>query len=109
MLPAMPRPTLLVATAALALLGLGACANDRGADSEDEIRDALTARFEDDGLTAEQAECFANLVIEEVGVEDLKDAEAGDEAPPDDQQEAYATAATRAVDECEIDELPVDG
>jgi hypothetical protein len=105
----MRRSPLIAAAAAVALLSLGACASgaSNGAKSEDDIKASLSAHFEDDGLTKDQAECYAELVIDEVGVDALRSAEVGDKEPPSKQQEAYAKAGLRAVDECDIDEAAV--
>jgi len=104
----MPRTRLLAATAA-ALLSLAACSGGSdGAKSEEDVHDALAQRFEDDGLSETQARCYADLVIDEVGLDALRDAEVGDEEPPAAQQEAYAAAAIRAVDECDITTADID-
>jgi hypothetical protein len=94
----------------VAILSLGACAGgSSGAKSEDDIHASLSAHFQNDGLSKKQADCYAGLVIDEVGVDELKDAKVGDKEPPTDQQAAYAKAALRAVDECGIDETSING
>jgi hypothetical protein len=104
----MPRTRLLAVTAA-ALLSLAACSGGSdGAKSEEDIHDSLAQRFEDDGLTEEQAGCYADLVIDEVGLDALREADVGDEEPPEAEQEAYAAAALRAVDECDITSADID-
>lgn len=106
----MRRTPLLATAAAVVLLTLGACAGgSKGAKSEDDIHESLSTHFKADGFTAEQADCYADLVIDEVGVDALKSAEVGDKEPPADQQAAYARAALRAVDECGIDKAAVSG
>jgi hypothetical protein len=105
----MRRTPLIAAVTAAALLSLGACAGQGGAKSEEDIHASLSEHFQTDGLSKEQADCYADLVIDEVGVDELKDAEVGDEEPPEDQQEAYAAAGLRAVDECGIDKASIDG
>ena len=106
----MRRSPRFVTALAVVALSLGACAGgSSGAKSEDDIHASLSTHFQNDGLSKEQADCYADLVVEEVGVDALKGAKVGDEEPPAKQQEAYATAALRAVDECGIDEADIDG
>ena len=106
----MRRSPFLVTAAAVAILSLGACAGGtKEAKSEEDIHASLSEHFQTDGLSEKQADCYADLVIDEVGVDALKDAEVGDKEPPTKQQAAYAKAALRAVDECEIDKASLSG
>jgi hypothetical protein len=86
------------------LLTLGACGGGASDPSEAEIKADLVAAAQEgeNGLTEAQAECYADLVIEEVGVEALKDVDIGADDPPEEIQDALATAAVRAQDECDL-------
>jgi hypothetical protein len=96
------RRSLLLGAAALCLLGASACAGG-GEDSEEDIRGDLSETFQrgDEGLDQETADCFADVVIDEVGVEALQDVDLSDDEPPSEVREEIAAAALRAADECE--------
>jgi hypothetical protein len=95
------RRSLLLGAAALCLLGASACAGG-GEDSEEDIRDDLIDTFQrgDDGLDEATADCFAEVVIDEVGLEALRDVDLSDDEPAGEVQEEIAAAALRAEDEC---------
>jgi len=106
----MRRSPLLVTAAAVTLLSLGACAGGaKEAKSKEDIHASLSEHFQTDGLSEKQADCYADLVIDEVGVDALKDAEVGDKEPTTKQQQAYAKAGLRAVDECGVDKASLNG
>jgi len=96
----MRRSLLLVAALCLAV---SAACSGGGEDSEEDIRDDLSDTFQrgDDGLDEETADCFADVVIDEVGLEELRDVDLSDDEPPPELQEPIAAAALRAADECE--------
>lgn len=100
----MRRSPLLGAAAAASLLfTLSAC----GGSGDDELSAAdiqkeLSATFQsgDDGYTKEQADCYAKLVVEEVGVENLQDVDLSANTPPAEIQDAVAEASARANEAC---------
>jgi hypothetical protein len=99
------RPNSLLGVAAALLLGLGLSACAGTETDPDDLRADLAEELEDDGdgLDAEQADCFAGVLIEEIGVEELDDVDFNEEEPPAELQAQIAEAATLAVDECDID------
>jgi hypothetical protein len=85
------------------VLALGACSggsDDSEADIKARVADQLSA---DGGLDEEAAECFAGVIVDEIGTEDLKDVDFSAEEPPAELQEAFTTAAIAAIDTCDID------
>jgi hypothetical protein len=106
----MPRPrTLLTVVAAAVPLALlaPACSQQDDPSPEELTEDLAEELRERDGsLTADQAECFAGLVVEELGVEDIQDVELSDEDPTSELAEGIAAAAVQARDECDLTTAP---
>lgn len=101
----MHRSPLAGAAAAVALLlSLTACGSAGSDPDEAEIKADLVSRAQegDDGLTEPQAECYADLIIDEVGVDRLNDVDLGADEPPEDIQDDLANAAARAIDDCDL-------
>lgn len=95
------RPTPLLGTAvALLLLPTTACTQQEDKSAE-EIRDDLAASLEAGGLDEEAADCLAGLVIDEAGVDALRDVELSKQEPPAELAEDIAAATLRADTECE--------
>lgn len=95
------RPLRVLAAAAL-VLGAGACAGDDG-ESEADIKEDLseTLQRSSEGFADQElADCFADIVIEEVGGEELQDLELSAEEPPAEVAEKIAEAAIRAREDC---------
>ena len=67
-----------------------------------DIKTELSANFQSggDGLTKEQADCYADLLIEEVGVDKLKDIDLSADTPPAKIQDAVSAASDQAIAEC---------
>jgi hypothetical protein len=91
--------------AVLLALGLtvGACSRkDTSAkDLKEQVSTAL--RKGDDGLTRDQADCYADLLIDEVGADDVNDIGLTDKEPDAAVAKKVAAAATKARSECKID------
>ena len=97
----MRRTPLLGAAAALSLLGAVACSGD-DSDSEAELKEQLTSVLERGGqIEADAADCYADIVVDEIGVERLQDVDLSAEVP-DDLAEEIAAATIRADEECEL-------
>jgi hypothetical protein len=98
-------PTLAAATALLFLAT--ACGGSQDPD-EDELRQQLVDQLQDggEGFSQEASECFADLLIEEIGVERLQDVDLTDTEPPADLADEIATATVRAGDECDLTDAP---
>ncbi len=99
----MPRTPLhraaLVAAVALAALA-GACAQDD--PTEAELREDLTEELRDidPELTADEAECYAELLVDEIGREEISDVDLQDEEPSAEIAEQLGAAAVAAREGC---------
>ncbi len=97
------RPTSLIGALAAASLGLAACGGGGSGDSAEDIRAELAEQFEDDGLDADASDCFAGVLVDEIGAEELADVDFSAEAPPEELQDDFAQAAAVAIERCDID------
>lgn len=84
------------------ILGASACA---GSDdkSEADIKKELSATLRGDessGLDTDTADCFAQAIIDEVGVERLRDVDLSADAPPPELATDIAAAAATAAEKC---------
>lgn len=103
----MLRPLLGALAAPLLVLTLAGCGG--GGDSTADVKADLKAQMVDSGLNDEQAECFANIVVDELGAENVKDVDFSSDEPPAGQEKEYAAAAIKALTECDIDLSSLDG
>jgi hypothetical protein len=95
--------------AVVATLGFGACSGDDGS-SEADVREEIVDQLVEDGaLDEESAECYAGLIVDEVGAENLDDVDFSDEEPPVELHDEYASAAQKAFQECDIDPESLGG
>lgn len=86
-------------------LALTAAACGGGGDrSEADIKTELSESLQSgvDDLDAEAADCFAQLVIDEVGLDALRDVDLSADQPPAEIQDDITAAATRAAEECDL-------
>lgn len=93
------------ATALLALvLLLGACSQPKDPSAKD-LREDLSTQLQegDDGLTEAQADCFAKLIVDEVGVKRLNDIDFQADEPSKGMADELAAAAVTARTTCDID------
>lgn len=86
--------------AALALAGCGGGGDDGPEEVEADLSEELQSSLD---IGEDEADCFANVLVDEIGTEDLQDIDFTAEEPPEGMQERFAAAALTAVDECEID------
>jgi hypothetical protein len=86
-------------------LGLGACGSDGGGDkSEAEIKSEIAEQFADvGGLDKEAADCFAGVIVDEIGVDKLKDVDFNSADAPEGLEEEFTNAALTAVEDCNLD------
>lgn len=100
----MRRSPLLGATAVASLLLVGTACSGEDEPSAADIKEELSATFQQgsDGLSEDQADCFADLIIDEAGIEELKDVDLSADVPPEEIQDAVAAATVRAIDECDL-------
>ncbi|MDQ2648048.1 MAG: hypothetical protein M3Z03_00675 [Actinomycetota bacterium] len=99
------RRTPVIGFALVLALGFtaGACGGSDDDDPED-IRAELSEQFQEgaDGFSEKQADCFADVLVDEVGADELADVDFSDEEPPAELQEAFTKAAIKAVADCDI-------
>lgn len=99
----MRRTPLLGATASLCLIfGSAGCGGEDKDRSEADIKKDLSANLQDNDpdLDKETADCFAEVIIGEVGLEKIRNIDLTDDEPPGGDDEAIAAAARRAVEDC---------
>ena len=104
----MRHAPLLGAAASLCIvLVVAACGGGGGDKSEAEVKEDLSATLQsgDDGFNEETADCFAEIVIDEVGVTKLRDVDLSADEPPKELDDEIATAAVRAAEECDLSGL----
>ena len=90
------------AVALLAALVLPACSS--GDDSPEDVRAGLSEELQEQlGLDDEEADCFTDLLIEEIGIEELKDIDVSAAEPPEGLQGELTAASLAAIEECDID------
>jgi len=106
------RPTpLLGALAALSLgFGLVACGDDEGGDADD-LKAELSEEFQDDGAGLDEgdADCFAEVIVDEIGADELADVDFSAESPPAELEDEFAAAAQKAIADCDIDPESLGG
>ena len=90
------RP-LLAALLATGLL-VGACSQSD--PSAKEVREDLSKALQkgDDALTRVQADCFAKLIVDEIGAKKVNDVGFSAKEPSDELAEELAAVATTALD-----------
>lgn len=97
------RTGALLAAAAL-VVGLAACGDDDGGSSEADTKAKISEQLAEDGtLDEETADCFADVIVDEIGAEKLEDVDFSSEEPPEELQAEFAAAAVKAIDECDLD------
>lgn len=104
----MRRTSLLGLLLALALLGAcGQAKAPSAADLQDKISDQVRAI--QPSLTAAQGDCYAKLLVKEVGRKDINDLKLTEKAPDAATAKAIATAAVAAARTCGIAAPPTAG
>lgn len=106
----MQRTTRITASAAAVVLtlGLSACGDSGGDSSDADIKDKIAEQFVDGGLDKDDADCFADVIVDEVGADRLNDVDFSAEQPAELEDE-LTSAAAKATDECELDLSSLDG
>jgi hypothetical protein len=104
----MRRTPLLGVAAALCLLfattACGSDGGDSGGDTREDMVDELSATLQDDdnGLSDDDADCVAGVIVDEVGVDKLKDVDLSADTPPEELQEEITAAWDLTPEECDI-------
>ncbi|MDP1820449.1 MAG: hypothetical protein Q8K58_11260 [Acidimicrobiales bacterium] len=98
------RLTPLLATSVVfALAALGACSGEDDPTAEELQEDiAEELRDVDADLTQEQADCFAGVIVDELGADAVNDIDFAAAEPEADEAEALASAAIEARDTCDL-------
>lgn len=73
------------------------------ADLTEQISDSLQGSGA--GYSAEQADCYAGIIVDEAGFEALKDLDLTADEPPEELQDEIASAALRATEECDLADI----
>ena len=98
----MRRSTALAMTALLCLLlGSAACGGKEKASKEDLVGDISdTLQSGPEPLDEETADCFAEIIVEDIGVKTLQDVDIRSNEPPEELQTEIAKATLRGNEEC---------
>jgi len=102
----MRRLPLLGAAACLALVS-AACGGGGDDKSRADVKAELSKSLQagGTGFDAASADCFADIVIDEVGLEEMRKVDLSADEPPEALQDDIAAAAQRAADECDLASL----
>jgi hypothetical protein len=100
-------PLLGVAASLCVAFGAVACSSDSGGGAKstrDEMVDDLSQTLEDGelGLDGEQSDCVAGVIVDEVGVDALKDVDLTADTPPEELREDITAAQSVASEECDL-------
>lgn len=104
----MRSTSLLGAAVSLCLVvGGAACGGDDGESEQDMVNDiSETLQNGGEGFDEETADCYAQIVVDEAGVEELQDVDLTADEPPDELKDEIAAAGIRAIEECDITGAP---
>jgi hypothetical protein len=96
----------LLATLLATGLLVGACSQSD--PSAKEVREDLAEALQkgDDALSRDQAECYAELIVEKVGADEVNDVSFSAKEPSDEVAEELATVAATARDKCDLQSAP---
>ena len=98
------RPVIAAVLAAGLLLG--ACSQSD--PSAKEVREDLAEALQkgDDGLSRDQADCYAKLIVDEIGVDEVNDVSFNAKEPKAELAEELAAVATTAREQCDLQSAP---
>ena len=89
---------LLGAPLALTLI-LGACSGGGGDDEADVTAD-MEEQLVDQGFTQDEAECIAEVIVDELGTDEINDVDFSLEEPPAELQDEISAASLKALEDC---------
>jgi len=97
----MRRTFLVLTSLALAIGALGACSQSDDPNAEELEKDiSEELRDVNSGLTKADADCYAGVIVDEVGVDAVNDIDFSADEPDEDDAEALAAAAITARQTC---------
>ena len=97
----MRRSSALATTVSLCLLLVATACGGKDEESKEELVTDLSETLQThDDLDAETADCVAEIVVEDVGVSEMRDVDLTSNEPPDELQPEIAAATIRAREEC---------
>jgi hypothetical protein len=94
----------VAAAVCLSLLFTVACSSDEADKSAEEIRRDLVGSLQagDPDLDDQKAGCFVDAIVDEVGLERLREVDLADRAPEGGLDQDIVTAAIGAAEECNL-------
>lgn len=97
----MLRTMLRLLIGSVAIVSLAACSG--GGASQADIEAKIAAQIVEDGLSENDAACFAGVLVDEVGLDAIKDIDFSAEEPPEELEDEIVAASTKAIVTCKID------
>lgn len=92
---------LATAVSLCVLVGAAGCGGKDPESKEDLVDDiSETLQAGTEGFDKKTADCFAEIMVEEIGVDELRDVDIRSNEPPEELQPDIAAATIRATDEC---------
>lgn len=98
--PRAASPARLVVVSLVLVAGLSACGSG-GDPSEADIRDDMSEQLVEQGYTADQADCIAEVIVDEIGAKEIEDVDFSLEEPPADLADEIVAASRKALDDCQ--------
>ena len=100
------RPLPLIAAVLATGLLVGACSQSD--PSAKEVREDLAEALQkgDDGLSRAQADCYAKLIVDEIGADEVNDVSFSAKEPKGELAEEIAAVATTAHEQCDLPSAP---
>jgi hypothetical protein len=93
------RSTVLIVSL---VIGLTACGGGKEPSTAD-VKADVAAQIAESGLDEAQSECFADIIVDDLGAATLKDVDFSADKPEANQNEKIAAAALKARSTCKID------
>lgn len=97
----MRRPKLSALAVPLLVISLAACGGGKK-DSPADVKAKVADQLQEQGLSKADATCFADIVVDDVGVATIKDFDFSADKPPAGHEQAFATASLKAITTCKI-------
>ncbi len=106
----MQRVLILGATTLCLALGVTACGGAAKKSEADIKRDiSTTLQSGGNGIDKKAADCFAEIVVDEVGVDKLRDVDLSADEPPAELVDEISSATMRAAEECDFNMEEIGG